>query len=101
MDSACVVWFHVPFRALPRWDFASLGCASELHGFRVEWSGIASYGAQWSGVESGSGVSGVEWREVERNGAICVEMELAWSGLDWNGAEWSAGTWTGAYMGHV
>ena len=46
-------------------------------------------------------MSGVEWREVERNGAICVEMELAWSGLDWNGAEWSAGTWTGAYMGHV
>ena len=32
MDSACFVWFHVTSRALPRQDFASVGCALELHG---------------------------------------------------------------------
>ena len=67
----------------------------------VLWGAVDLIAVGWSAAEWGSGVSGVEWSEVERDGAICVEMELAWSGLHCNGAEWSAGTWTGAYMGHV
>ena len=43
----------------------------------VSWGAVDVIALGWSAAEWGSGVSGVEWIEVERNGAIRVEMELA------------------------